>query len=867
MKKIFLALAIIILTCAAPAFAFIAKPGQLNGVPLGGIGTGSLEILPDGRFANITINNNHSQSERVTFATGSLFAVNIEQNSASSSYLLQTDSQLNLAGISQDPQRLLLPQDSVTYDGLYPKMNVDYIIPDSQIKLSMTGFSPVVPGNIEASGMPAAVFSFEISNPSQSGANVSIAFSWENLNGTTKQLNRAGRYPAKLIRTGPADSISGISFGYLKKTAESYWGTYVTLVDCPADGNTGAMMWAPDTAEGFAGFWKTFANGGALSAEIDPEPEAYSGALSCRISLKPGETREIAFSLSWYFPDYFSGSSIEGVNMGNFYATQWSGAAPIAQTALAKRRDLLGAVDAWHKPILDSNLPEWLKQMLINNLYVFTTNTLHAKDGKYSIMETPGGPMMGTLDQGFYSSIATMLFFPELEKTEINLFADTQHHEDAGRIYHDLGRARFDKPSAGTTDKKWTDLNPKFALMAYRNYLWTGNREEIAKLYPKLKQVMAFTFGQDDDGDLLPDQNGRSTTYDDWAFYGANSYASGIYLASMAAYSEIAAAMNDPVESEKYGSLLPRASKSFEDKLWDDKDNFFILYNDTALPDGGDRPDIMRGSHDGQLAGQWYADFLALGKLFPQERIDSAIKYIGKLNQKEFGVAKGLMTDGSPIPNPPSENWWSESENGWPHYEICHYASLAIMNGFANAGLDSVSRVYKNIHEVNQLPWNQPLRWDLSKNEPYGWGADRYMTSPGVWHVLLALEGFNINLPLQKLWLRPQLPSDMDSLKAPLITPITWGWMDFSETISKKEYHQSLSISFDDPMTVRELFVKAPPTNLVAGVNVVLADGTPAKFNFERRPYGKLNEIVIDFDPPLSIGPVGVIIEIAGKQP
>jgi non-lysosomal glucosylceramidase len=867
MKRSLILIAVIIFSAISVAHAFQAKPGQLNGVPFGGIGTGSFEVLPDGRFANITINNNRTLAERIPFATGTFFAVNVEQNGASSSHLLQTESLLKLSGVSQNPQQILLQEDAVAYDGLYPKMTIAYKLPESPVSLKLSGFSPVVPGNLESSGMPAAIFSFEVTNTSKSDASISIAFSWENLNGVTKQLARTGRYPAKAIKTGTGGALSGISFGYTNKSAESYWGTYVTLVDCPSAGKTGAMMWTPYTAEGFSEFWKAFSNAGALSDDINPRPEAYSGALSCRVSLKPGEKREIAFSLAWYFPDYFAGTYFEGVNMGNQYASKWSSAAPIAQTALEKRADLLAAVDNWHKRILNSNLPGWFEQMLINNLYVFTTNTLYAKDGKYSIMETPRGPMMGTLDQGFYSSLATLLFFPELEKTEINLYADTQHTEDAGRIFHDLGNARFDKPSTGTTDKKWTDLNPKFVLMAYRNFLWTGNREEIARLYPKLKQVMEFTAGQDDDGDLLPDQQGRSTTYDDWAFYGANSYASSLYLAAIAAYAEIAAAMNDTTEAEKYRSLLPRAEKSFENKLWDDNGGYYILYNDTARPDGGDHPTINKGSHDGQLAGQWYADFLALGKLFPQYHIDRAIKYIGKLNQTEFGVAKGLMPDDTPIPNPPSENWWSESENGWPHYETCHYASLAIMNGFADIGLDSVHRVYKNVSEVYKLPWNQPLRWDLTKNGPYGWGADRYMTSPGVWHVLLALEGFNINLPLQKIWLRPQLLSGMDSLKAPLPTPDTWGWMDFSEHSGKNDYRQSLAIDFDIPVIVREFVVKAPPKELIAGVNIIATDGKPVSFKFNRLTNGKFNEILIKLDLPLQIGPDGVIIEVAGKPP
>ncbi len=866
MRKISFILATILIFASTSSLAFNAKSGQNNGVPLGGIGAGAVEILPDGRFANITINNNRTTDERIDFATGSFFAVRIEQNGDSTARLLQTKTNLDISAAVGDPRLILMPEDTILYNGLYPEADINYRIPVTPVKINLKAFSPVIPGDMDSSQMPAAVFSFTVSNPSDDSADVSMLFSWENLNGCFGKIKRSGRYPAKLLKDNTGGAVSGIQMSYSKKMMESYWGSYAIVADCPG-GTTSALMWDPASPDGTTTLWNKFTADGTLDQDIDPQAGLFSGALSCKVPLKPGESTEIAFSLAWHFPDYYAGNVLEGINMGNYYSTIWPNAAETASTALRNRKEYLAEVDGWHKRVTDSTLPEWLEQMLINNLYVFTTNTLRANDGRYSIMETPYGPMMGTLDQRFYSSIATLLFFPELETAEMNLFADTRNPNDAGRIYHDLGRARFDKPSTGTTEKRWTDLNPKFVLMALRNYEWTGDRAELVRLYPKLKDVMQFTLNQDEDGDLLPDQHGRSTTYDDWAFYGANSYSSGLWLAALQAYPLIADIMDDPAEAVKYRSITPLAAQFFEDKLWDEDAGYYILFNDEALPDGGDIPSISRASHDGQLAGQWYADFLYLGRLFPQEHIDKTVESIGKINQRDYGVAKGLNQDGSPVPNPTSENWWSESENGWPHYETCHYASLAIYNGHTDNGLESVKKVYDNVHELYGLPWNQPLRWDLTKNGTYGWGADRYMTSPGIWHVLLALEGFSIDIPGQSIRILPRLPSHTETLSAPLRTPKSWGRLDYSEENSKETSLQTTRISFDSPVIVREIVVNAPRAGLEAGVKITAPDGSQASLDLHRLSSGNLDELVLSLGAPVEIGPDGLLIEVAGRVP
>ena len=54
--------------------------------------------------------------------------------------------------------------------------------------------------------------------------------------------------------------------------------------------------------------------------------------------------------------------------------------------------------------------------------------------------------------------------------------------------------------------------------MAYRNFFWMNDRAELERLWPYMCDMMAYTRSQDSDGDGLPNNEDRSTTYDDWAF-------------------------------------------------------------------------------------------------------------------------------------------------------------------------------------------------------------------------------------------------------------------------------------------------------------------------------------------------------------
>jgi uncharacterized protein (DUF608 family) len=131
-----------------------------SGVPFGGIGTGKFEILPDGSFANSTINN--SWDNPVPQARGSFFAVFAKARSGGGmARILKVPGQTGSAGGFDNAKTVA----GCTYRGLFPFAEWRFRDPDMPISVTLKGFSPLVPGNTRDSSLPVGFLVAEVENP------------------------------------------------------------------------------------------------------------------------------------------------------------------------------------------------------------------------------------------------------------------------------------------------------------------------------------------------------------------------------------------------------------------------------------------------------------------------------------------------------------------------------------------------------------------------------------------------------------------------------------------------------------------------------------------------------------------------------
>jgi uncharacterized protein (DUF608 family) len=792
---------------------------QTAGVPLGGVGAGCVELGRDGRFRNITINNNRSASERIDLSPGAFLAVRAARRGKVSVRILQPDSSLPFhdAGVVAPYTAM----EQLGWRGLYPASHYRLEEKLFPVRVNWSAMTPVIPYDHEASTLPLVFVSMYIHNPTDFPYDVSVLLNWENLCGCTRNEFPERRGPIRpVVVVSDHDTehykmqetteegegkprLAGLEFGFRGDVRSNAEGNYCIVSKQQQEVQTTIMGWNERDPRELLVLWNQFHDMGQLGNKISRSQESHSGALCNAFTLPAQKGRSLVFVLAWHCPKH----QVQGRDLGHGYVNHFPNAVSVATQALAYYRYYFKAVEEWQTRILTSSMPRWFSKMLINNNYVFSTNALFTAANEFTMMEALDDPITGSLDRRFYGSLGSTLFFPNFDEGELALFGKLKDKDDPGQIFRNLGPGCLHEPNHGRTPDKVLDVNIKFVLMVYRNYIMTGKRFILDHIYPRVRQAMEHVVACDNDGDGLPEQEGLSTTFDRWAVQGVCSYTCSLWIAALRAYARLARRLNHKDEAKKYEDLMVLALNSFERKLWDEDNGYYRLWASDNAPD--DAGNMAGACHTGQLAGQWYADFLCLGQLFPPDRVKRALAAMCTLNDSPQGVARAVLPDGSACENPAALQLNPEAGTAWPGLDVGQFASLLICHGYADRGLFAVQKIYKNIHGRRGRVFNQPLEWNLETNDACGWGQDRHMAAPSIWHVLYAMEGFLLNVPDGALWLRPNLPKGVHQLSAPLFTPLCFGWVKYRED-DEKGYRQTIHISFDSPIALKTIVLRVP---------------------------------------------------------
>jgi non-lysosomal glucosylceramidase len=680
--------------------------------------------------------------------------------------------------------------------------------------------NPVVPYDDRASTLPVVFLALYLHNPTDALHEVSTVFNWENLCGCSRSDFPERRGPIRPVvvkderpklKVSEASNeqkeepprVAGLEFGFCKDFRTNHEGHYCLVAKQQQDVLVSVMGWNERDPRELEFFWNEFHDDGRFKNKISRSETSHSGAVCCTFDLPPQKGRSIVYVLTWYCPRF----EVDGLDQGNGYVNAYPDSVAVAGQALAFYRYYFKAVEDWQTRIMRSSLPRWLSRLIINGNYVLSTNSIITKDNEFTMMETPENPVTGRLDRRFYGSIGTQLFFPNLDDTELGLFSRYKDEAAPGRLYRQLGVGCLHRPSHGEAADPLVDVNIKFVLMAYRNFVTTGKRFVVDHIYPRVREAMDYVAAQDRDKDGLPEHTGCSTTFGAWPMYGVTSYTGSLWIAAVRAYARLAKKLGHNDEAARYEELLPRALESFETKLWNDTGGYYRLYYDDQAPEVQARP--HDACHAAQLAGQWYADFLCLGTLFPPDHIKRALAALCQLNDRRHGVVEALMPDKRPCINNETGASIPEAARCWPNFDAAHFACLLIRHGYPDRGMYIVQKMHRNIHGKRGRTFCQPLTWDLVENDACGWGTDRHMASPAAWHLLFAIEGFHLNVPDGALWLRPNLPRGVYALSAPLFTPLCIGWVKYRED-DQPVYRQVIHLSFDSPIKLKTFVLRVP---------------------------------------------------------
>jgi len=413
------------------------------------------------------------------------------------------------------------------------------------------------------------------------------------------------------------------------------------------------------------------------------------------------------------------------------------------------------AIDKWQAPYVnDESKPLWYRGMLFNELYALTDGGTFwgRKEGSgvktepsFALLECFDYAYYATLDVRFYASLPLLKFWPSIDKQVLREFADTVPKEwpeqglwvaktaetgtpvshkrkKIGAVPHDLGVPEADpfvavnEPGWQDTND-WKDLNSKFVLMVYRDYVLTGKTDMtfLRETWPAVKDAIEY-LRQFDHGGGVPENSGYpDQTYDSWVVKGVSAYSGGLWLAALRAGEETARILGDAKTATEYHALFLKGQKTYISKLWTGE---YFRYDTSSGATNAIQAD--------QLAGQWYANLTGLGDIVPHNMQVSTLKKIYNYNVLKFGdgdmgAANGMNADGTIFDNEQGKEVWAGTTLG--------YAGLLMSEGMKDEAFKTTHGLYHVIYESKGYWFRTPEAWDVTGN----FRAGMYMRPTAIW--------------------------------------------------------------------------------------------------------------------------------------
>jgi non-lysosomal glucosylceramidase len=655
------------------------------------------------------------------------------------------------------------------YFSLYPKSWYDYRWDKFPAHVTLEQFSPVLPNNYRESSYPVAVYRWHAENPTDKPVTVSVLLSWTNMLGWFRDfspnMNGAldlGNHNLFVQKNeGGSGQIKGIIFDRIHPNGvKDDWDGQMTIasIESPGVEVTYQTTFLPETSDEI---WKPFAADGRLSNSNKSwvsSGEHLSGAIAVRFTLKPGEKRVIPMVIAWDLPIVTFGSGRKWYrHYTNFYGTSGTNSWEIARDGLLNASQWSDQIDAWQAPYInDESKPLWYRGMLFNEMYILADGGSFwghqvGSDTKtadtFGFLECFDYAFYATLDVRFYGSMPLVKFWPDIDKQVLRQFSDTVSQDltdkylwqwksqqtgalnfrirkAKGAVPHDLGVPQED-PFAQVNSfswqntNDWKDLNSKFVLMIYRDYVFTGKKdtEFLRYTWPSVQEALQHLQQYDRTGDGIPQNDDYpDQTYDVWIVHGESAYCGGLWLAALRAAEEIAQVLGDTNSATKYHTMFLKGQDTYVKKLWNGeyfRYDTMSEYRDNVQAD--------------QLAGQWYANMTGLGDLVPRDMQLKALKKIYDFNVMKFakgemGAVNGMGADGSIITtNEQVQEVWTGTTFG--------VAALMLSDGMKDEGYRTAWGVFHTTYETKGYWFRTPEAWE---NTGY-YRASMYMRPAAIW--------------------------------------------------------------------------------------------------------------------------------------
>lgn len=752
------------------------------GAPLGGLGTGCIDLDPRGTFGFSTLfptrRRQPDSRYQVAFREAALnrpflgasfggetLVCATAETLAGGRIVACVEPGMNRELLEEDtwrdawtphapPVQGVRPVDAIEYWGHYPVVDAEFLATDYPVSIGLRAWAPFIPGDSIASNTPAAVFEVRVRNTTDRSQSGLVAFSFDGLDPDV--LERSLEFSSRPFNGERAEGVS--------VSADDRTGYVLAAIDVPAVEISGGLGSTPTG-------WAALARGAAARPALGDDASA---AVTVPVALQPRESTVVRFVLAWFAPTWEGGrhrdiAGFERWDIGPYpppgrdsetghvytayYTERFVDAENVATYLSSEHDQLLKRVLSWQGALYDVDYEPWLMDALLNSLSVITEDSYWAaydenigewaqKAGAFGLVESPRGcAIMGCVVSNWYGDLPLTYFFPDLEEAIIANYAAFVRPDGAVPFLFPNGD--FIKPTY-----EWLLPLNGICFIGILDRLWLRTRDQtlVERFYPVVKANTIFTIN------LQPPPNGvvgvhRVGTGQEWwehtPVQGLVTHVAGLRLASLQIAARMARAVGDDSFAAQCDRWFSEGKELAERTVWMEDAGSYMFFRDEER--GAESDDILSS----QLDGEWSSRSHGFDGVFAADRVRRTLATIRDACVGDFAVS-GFATregtaeahssitfsrDGEPMDTP----------YGTFTAETDIIGMTYMYAGDRDLGLEIVRRNADNIIRLQGHGWDLPnmVRGD---NGLRNFGTD-YFQKLSIWGVPAALEGQPIDAP------------------------------------------------------------------------------------------------------------------------
>lgn len=524
--------------------------------PIGGLGAGMFTLDGTGAFARFSLR--HDPDFFIQSLAFSALAVQdggawtarvLEGPVPSWKPLFPWDRHGNSSGRGGGWRAFGLPRfDEAEFSARFPFATVALQDEKIPLEVRLTGWSPFVPGDADASSLPVGAVEYSFKNRTE--CTLRCVYSFHAKNFLIEKHDRKGQ------------SVRGTKGGFIlqqapeekKPSAEAYFSAWIDDPAAKADLAWFRGGWFDSQSI----LWKNIAEGRVIEQPAFGEgAPSDGGSVYLPLELKPGEEKTVRLLLAWYVPystvrqDWARPEEIPALDLKNdyyrpWYSSKFAGIDAVVDYWTKENARLRAATAAFTDAFYDTTLPPEVIDAIAANLTILKSPTvLREYGGKMWAWEgscDESGSCHGTCTHVWNYAQAVPHLFPGLERglreIEFTLSQDERGHQNF--------RANVPLRPAAHKFHAAADGQLGGIIKVYREWRISGDTAWLRGLWPKVRQSLDYCIAAWD-----PDHRGalfepHHNTYD-IEFWGADGMCTSFYLAALRAASVMGRALGDDV--------------------------------------------------------------------------------------------------------------------------------------------------------------------------------------------------------------------------------------------------------------------------------------------------------------------------------